>query len=131
MSGVYGSFIENFTELYETVSIWTEEDKSDIRTLRGILMPNKGSGIKRRKYTSGNTSLDLNDDDEFYVSTAYRDKVHVGDYLQTVISNVLYRLTKEVSYHMAAGFLVFKVERVTGATPDKDVPLDVKEPYFA
>ena len=51
MGGVYGSFLENFPELLESFSVWTKEDKTDIRTVRAIYMPNKGSGLKRRKYT--------------------------------------------------------------------------------
>lgn len=131
MSGVYGSFIENFQELMESFYVWTKEDKSDIRNVRAIYMPNRGSGLKRRKYTSGNTAIDIVDDDEFYISCKYNNNVKVGDYVEKIGSNIIMRLTTLTSYDKAAGYNVFKIERVTGATPDKDQPLVVKEAYFA
>ena len=59
MSGVYGDFLENFLELREPFDVWDKEDASDIRQVIAVYMPNEGGGIKRRKYTSGNTGLDI------------------------------------------------------------------------
>lgn len=131
MSGVYGDFVENFMELYEVHNVWTKEDRSDIRKISALYLPTKGDGIKRRKYTSGNTALDIQDIDVIYVSAAFKDKVKVGDYIQKVGDPYFMRIVNDVPYLKAAGFMVFAVERVTGATPDKDKPLGVKEGYFA
>lgn len=131
MNRVYGSFYEHFSELSEFFFVWTLEDKSDIRKVRAIYMPNKGSGIKRKKYTSGNTALDILDDDDFYISRKYDGQIKEGDYVQKVSDNIIMRLSAVVPYDVAAGYRVYKIERVTGTTPDKGQDLEVKEGYFA
>lgn len=131
MAGVYGDFIENFRELYELHDVWTKEDKSDMRKISAVYFPTKGDGIKRRKYTSGNTALDIQDVDVIYVSVAFKDKISTGDYIQRIGDPYFMRVVNNVPYIKAAGYMVFAVERVTGATPDKDEPLGVKEGYFA
>lgn len=131
MSGVYGDFVETFPELRELFQVWTMPDKSDIRDVVAIYMPNKGSGIKRRKYTSGNTTQDIVDDDEFYVSTVFENMVHEGDYVQKPGDAIIRRLTKVLPFDKAAGYRIYTIERVTGTTPDKDQPLIVKEGKFA
>lgn len=131
MGGVYGSFYEEFPELMERFHVWTAEDRSDQRLVTGIYMPTKGSGIKRRKYTSGNTALDITEADEIYFSRKYDRQVKEGDYIQKINDNIVMRLVSIVSYDKAAGYRVYKVERVTGTTQDKDKPLNVKEAVFA
>lgn len=131
MGGVYGSFYEEFPELVERFHVWTAEDRSDQRLVTGIYMPTKGSGIKRRKYTSGNTALDITESDEIYFSRKYDRQVKEGDYIQKINDNIIMRLVSIVPYDKAAGYRVYKVERVTGTTPDKDKPLNVKEAVFA
>ena len=131
MNGVYGSFIENFPELYESFIVWTKEDKSDVRTVRGIYMPSNGDTIKRRKYTSGNTALDIKEVDEFYISRKYDNYVKTGDYIQKVKDNIIRRLTGMVPYDKAAGYRIYVVERVTETTTDKNEELSIKEATFA
>lgn len=131
MNGVYGSFIENFPELYESFIVWTKEDKSDVRIVRGIYMPSNGDTIKRRKYTSGNTALDIKEVDEFYISRKYDNYVKTGDYIQKVKDNIIRRLTGVVPYDKAAGYRIYVVERVTGTTTDKNEELNIKEATFA
>lgn len=131
MGGVYGSFYEEFPELVERFYIWTAEDRSDERLITGIYIPTKGSGIKRRKYTSGNTALDITDVDEIYISRKYDGQVKEGDYIQKINDNLIMRITNNVPYDKAAGYKVYKVELVTGTTYDKDQPLKVKEATFA
>lgn len=131
MGGVYGSFYEEFPELVERFHAWTAEDRSDERLITGIYIPTKGSGIKRRKYTSGNTALDITDVDEIYISRKYDGQVKEGDYIQKISDNLIMRVTNNVPYDRAAGYRVYKVELVTGTTYDKDQPLKVKEATFA
>lgn len=131
MGGVYGSFYEEFPELVERFHVWTAEDRSDERLITGIYIPTKGSGIKRRKYTSGNTALDITDVDEIYISRKYDGQVKEGDYIQKISDNLIMRVTNNVPYDKAAGYRVYKVELVTGTTYDKDQPLKVKEATFA
>lgn len=131
MGGVYGSFYEEFPELVERFHVWTSEDRSDERLITGIYIPTKGSGIKRRKYTSGNTALDITDVDEIYISRKYDGQVKEGDYIQKINDNLIMRVTNNVPYDRAAGYRVYKVELVTGTTYDKDQPLKVKEATFA
>lgn len=131
MGGVYGSFYEEFPELVERFHVWTAEDRSDERLITGIYIPTKGSGIKRRKYTSGNTALDITDVDEIYISRKYDSQVKEGDYIQKISDNLIMRITNNVPYDKAAGYRIYKVELVTGTTYDKDQSLKVKEATFA
>lgn len=131
MGGVYGSFYEEFPELVERFHVWTAEDRSDERFITGIYIPTKGSGIKRRKYTSGNTALDITNIDEIYISRKYDGQVKEGDYIQKINDNLIMRITNNVPYDRAAGYRAYKVELVTGTTYDKDQPLNVKEATFA
>ena len=132
MSGVYGDFIETFPELREPFEVWDKEDASDKRKVIAVYMPNEGGGIKRRKYTSGNTGLDITNSDELYIDNINGKKVQVGTYVRRLSEpqNVL-RLTHDVGYDKAAGYHIYTIELVTGATIDKTEDLKVKEPYFA
>lgn len=132
MSGVYGDFIEVFPELREAFDAWDKDDASDKRQVIAVYMPNEGGGIKRRKYTSGNTGLDITNSDEFYIDNINGQKVKVGTYIRRLSEpqNVL-RLTHDVGYDKAAGYHIYTIELVTGATIDKTEDLKVKEPYFA
>lgn len=132
MSGVYGDFVEVFPELREPFEVWDKDDASDIRRVIAIYMPNEGGGIKRRKYTSGNTGFDITNSDEFYIDNINGKKVKIGTYVRRLSEpqNVL-RLTHDVGYDKAAGYHIYTIEVVTGATIDKTEDLQVKEGYFA
>ena len=129
--GVYGNFLLAFPELKERLKVWTKEDRSDERNIVAIYMTTEGGGIKRRKYTSGNTSLDVVDSDDLYVDHKYKALINVGDYFQRKHDSFIYRVINRKPYDIAAGYLWFNVERVTGATLDKNEALPVKEGYFA
>lgn len=132
MSGVYGDFIETFPELHEPFDAWNKEDASDTQRVVAVYMPNKGGGLKRRKYTSGNTGHDIINSDEFYITCNYDNIVKVGTYIRQVSKpQYVYRLTHDVGYDKAAGYHVYIIELVTGANIDKTEDLQVKEGYFA
>lgn len=129
--GVYGNFLTVAPELKERITVWSEDDHSDERTVVAIYMTSQGSRIKRRKYTSGNTSLDIKGEDTLFVSSKYQEQIHEGDYFKRQKCDYTYRVVHKAPYDLAAGYQIYTVERVTGATPDKDQPLPVKEGYFA
>ena len=132
MSGVYGDFVENFLELREVFDVWDKEDASDKRQVIAVYMPNEGGGLKRRKYTSGNTGIDITNSDEFYITCTYDEMVKVGTYVRSVAKPTeVMRLTHDIGYEKAAGYHVYIIELVTGANIDKTEDLVVKEPYFA
>ena len=128
---VYGNSLLAFPELKERLKVWTKEDRSDERSIVAVYMTTEGGGVKRRKYTSGNTSLDIVDSDDLYVDYRYKNLINVGDYFQRKNDSFIYRVINRKPYDIAAGYLWFDVERVTGATPDKNEALPVKEGYFA
>lgn len=131
MSGVYGDFIEVFPELREPFDVWDKEDASDKRQVIAVYMPNEGGGIKRRKYTSGNTGLDITNSDEFYIDNINGQKVQVGTYVRRLSEpQYVLRLSHDVGYDKAAGYHIYAIERVTGATIDKTEDLQVKEGRF-
>lgn len=129
--GVYGNFLTAFPELMETVQVWTKPDKSDIRLIRCMFVDDKMRGLARRKYTSGNTAHDIEDDDTMYVSAKYVGKIGVGDYFHRTGSPYTERVIRGEDYKKQAGYRMYMTERVTGATADKDQALPVKEAYFA
>lgn len=131
MNGVYGTFIEDFQELYESFIVGDNDRWENERKVRAILMPSKGSTIKRRKYTSGNTGLDIKEVDEFYISRKYDSLVKIGDYVKKINDNIIMRLTGVLPYDKAAGYRIYAIEKVTGTTSDKDEELRVKEAVFA
>lgn len=130
MSGVYGAFLECFPELMETFMVWSKEDKSDAHKIRAVYIPDAGDGIKRRKYTSGNTGLDITESDYIYIQHKYATQISIGNYIQRN-GFPLMRLTGVVKYDRAAGYQVYTVERITGATFEDTEKLPVKEATFA
>lgn len=132
MSGIYGTFLEHFTELNETCDAWNKEDASDKFQIAAVYMPTSGSGIKRRKYTSGNTGLDVTESDQLYVTDFWNEQLREGTYIRRHDHpEFIMRLVNEVPYEKSAGYHVWEIERVTGATIDKTEELTVKEGYFA
>ena len=132
MSGVYGTFLEHFSELNEACDAWNKADASDKFQIVAVYMPTSGSGIKRRKYTSGNTGLDVTESDQLYVLDIWSKQLREGTYIRRLEHpEFIMRLVNEVPYEKAAGYHVWTIERVTGATIDKTEDLKVKEPYFA
>ena len=132
MGGVYGTFLEHFAELNEAFDAWNTEDASDKFQFVAVYMPTSGSGIKRRKYTSGNTGLDVTEADQLYVIDVWCKQLKEGTYVRRLAEpEHIMRLVNEVPYDKAAGYHVWNIERVTGATIDKQEPLPVKEGYFA
>jgi hypothetical protein len=132
MSGAYGTFLEHFAELNEVCDCWNKEDASDKFTITAVYMPTSGSGIKRRKYTSGNTGLDVTESDQLYVTDTWSKQLRAGTYIRRLDHpEFIMRLVNEVPYDKAAGYHVWDIERVTGATIDKTENLNVKEGYFA
>lgn len=127
----YGSFITEFPELHEMIRVWTKDDRSDERRIRVIYVPGKGEEIKRRKFTSGNTALDIVGEDHIYVNLVFKDKIKTGDYFLREGDNIIKRVVKEVAYSKAADYIDMAVQDVTGTTPDRDKELKVKEPIFA
>lgn len=132
MSGVYGTFLEAFSELMEKINVWTKDDRSDSRDIIAAYLPSGGDTLKRRKYTSGNTALDITGEDCLYVYASYMNKIAIGDYCTLCRDplNIL-RITGKLPFDKTAGYLIYTVQKVTGATPDKDKQLEVKEGYFA
>lgn len=132
MSGIYGTFLEHFVELNEACDAWNRPDASDKFQIVAVYMPTSGSGIKRRKYTSGNTGLDVTEADQLYVTDFWNTQLKEGTYIRRLDHpEYIMRLVNEVPYEKAAGYHVWEIERVTGATIDKTEDLKVKEGYFA
>lgn len=127
----YGAFITAFPELMQTVTVWTEYDRSDKRQIRVLYVPSKGDVIKRRKYTSGNTLLDIQGDDVILVHTRYTKEIKIGDYVLFPDDDTPYRITAPRNYSNAADFRMYGIQRLTGADDTQQERLEVKEPYFA
>ena len=126
---IYGDFLACFPELNESIEVWTE-DTDDIRNITAVFIPSGGSDIKRRKYTSGNTSLDITDEDLLYVHVSYLPQISTGDYFRRT-DKIIWRVVGKLDYAVPADYNVLRVAKVTGATQEQRDPLPVKEGYFA
>lgn len=129
--GVYGNFMTAFPELMRRLTVWSKKDESDSRIIRGILLDDTADGIRRKKFTSGNTAMDMYDDAILYTDIKYRDKIQVGDYLRHPDQHYMMRVCHEREYNFAAGYEAWDVERVGGSTPEQTEELSVREAYFA
>lgn len=129
--GVYGNLLTHFPELYRRIEVWTNPDKADKRTVVGVYLPSKGDKLKRWKFSSRGTAIDISSDDVLFVLSRYRDKVREGDYFYEPDQQRIMRVMGEQDFSHPGGFIVFTVERVTGATVDQQDRLEVKEAYFA
>lgn len=126
---VYGDFLSCFPELQEQITVWTKEDKSDSRGIPVVYIPDRGSKIKRRKFTSGNTALDIEDDDYLYVHSSFISQISEGDYFHRA-DKIIWRVTGRVDYSLPADFICYAVEKVSGATSEQQEPLVIKEGRF-
>lgn len=94
-------------------------------------MPFAGSSLKRRKYTSGNTALDVQEENEIYLHPVYSSYIKEGTLLKVFSKpNYFLRVVSELPFDTIGGFQIHRVQRVTGSTPDKQEKLNVKEPRF-
>lgn len=127
----YGDFLSVFPELKRLILIWTKKDHSDERSIRGILLDDSAGGIRRKKFTSGNTAMDMYDESVLYVETRYKDRVHIGDYFHHPDESYLMRVCHQREFNFAADYIAWDVERVGGSTPDQDQELHVEGGYIA
>lgn len=128
---VYGGFISAFPELFRTIQVFTKEDKSDIRTIRGIHMPTKGDTLSSQKITNRGKAIQYFGNDCLYVSRYFRDKVNIGDYFYSPNDTELNRIVGMSEWQYEGGFTKFTTERVTGSTFEHTEELDIKEAEFA
>lgn len=130
MSGVYGDFLGAFPELLEAIEIWTAEDRSDKRVVMGTYVPGKGDSIKRRKYTSGNTGLDVVGQDCIYTFAMHNKIIYVGDYVSVPDVTGIWRIVNIQSFERSADYIICSIEKVTGTTSEHTEELPIKEARF-
>lgn len=128
---VYGGFLTAFPELMRTIEVFTKEDKSDLRHIRGVYMPTRGDKLDRQKFTSRGKAIQYFEDDCLFVSWTYKDVVDIGDYFYEPIEKHLSRIVGRADWSFEGGFIRFVTERVTGANVDTTERLEVKEAQFA
>lgn len=128
---VYGGFLTAFPELHRTIQVFTNEDKSDIRNIRGVYMPTRGDRLKNQKFTNRGQAVQYFEDDSLFVGRAYINKIGVGDYFYSPNDKTLQRIVGQAEWQFEGGFTRFVTERVTGSTFDKTEDLSVKEAQFA
>ena len=128
---VYGGFLTAFPELMRTIEVFTQEDKSDSRRIRGVYMPTRGDKLDRQKFTSRGKAIQYFEDDCLFVSWTYKDVVSIGDYFYSPQDKSLQKIVGRADWSFEGGFLRFVTERVTGASVDTTERLEVKEAQFA
>lgn len=129
MSGVYGTFVECFPELFETFKVW-DSDETMADSIVGLYIPAKGESIVRKKFLSGNTVLDLNDDDLIFVPECYSSLVKEGRYFRRRASADMQRIVRKLPYDTSAGYYIYSVQRVSGTRPNQTDSLNVAEATY-
>lgn len=128
---VYGNLLNAFPELMRTITVWTSEDKSDQRLIRGVYMPTRGDRLKNQKYTSRGQTVQYFEDDCLFVGRHFRSRVEVGDYFYSPQDERVCRIVGKADWQFEGGFTRFVTERVTGSNVDQQEDLAVKEGEFA
>lgn len=121
MNGVYGDFINNFPELFETMMVWEEYKKP--RKIRGVYIPQSGISMLRLK-----GGMDITGVDAIYVSKKYNIKL--GMFFKRSNGSDVQKIINIVEYEKPGGFQVFLIERVTGVNPEQTTDLRTKKPLY-
>ena len=129
--GVYGNLLASFPELMRTIRIFTKEDMSDMRLIRGVYMPTKGDRLVSQKITNRGKGIQYFGNDSLFVSRYWRDKVNVGDYFHSPQDHSLCRIVGMTDWQFEGSFTRFVTERVTGSSIEHTEELKVKEAQFA
>lgn len=127
---VYGNLLNAFPELMRTIEVFTKEDKSDLRKIRGVFMPTRGDKLSQQKYTNRGKAIQYFEDDCLFVGHTYVSKIKPGDYFYEPNGGYLSRIVGQAEWQFEGGFTRFVTERVTGASVDDTEDLAVKEPRF-
>lgn len=126
MSGVYGTFVENFPELKETFSVWKDSEELAY-PVPGLYIPSRGESMVRKKFLSGNYMHDLIDDDFIFIPIRHASKVEEGYYFRRGKDKVLQRVIRKLPYDLSGGYVIYSVQRVGGTRPDQTKSLGVAE----
>ena len=125
MTGVYGNFLTVFPELFDTISF------RDGRRFRGIVVDTRNANIFRQKIGNKNTNtLDLDNLSYMYMNTDTARKLQEGDRFVHPEYGYEMSIVGRVPHNKAAGYTIFRIERVSGADSTQTERLDVKEPLF-
>lgn len=136
--GVYGNFLDSFSELLEKVQVWTAEDKHDLRTIIGAPIPTTGSQLNRYRYSEGTllsaryngSAAVLEAEMHLYVPAGYDSSVDVGDYVTSPATGEQMRVIQKVRYIKQAGYFILHLQGVVGATAEDTTPLPIKEAVY-
>lgn len=129
--GVYGNLLSAFPELVRRIYVFSKEDRSDERLIKGVYMPTKGDRFVSQKITNRGKGIQYFSNDSLFVSRFWRDKVKPGDYFHSPLDNSLCRVVGMTDWQFEGGFTRFVTERVTGSTFEQTEELKVKEAEFA
>lgn len=128
--GVYGDMLAVFPELLRKLTVWTKEDKSDERTIRGAFMPTRGDRLEYQKYANRGKAIQYYEEDRLFVSRHYSDKIDIGDFFYDPDGGHIHRIVEQMNLLHQGGYICFTTERVTGTTVDQTEELKIKEAVF-
>lgn len=127
---VYGNMLAAFPELLRTIKVWTKQDQSDMRSIRGNFLPTKGDRFRSQKYTSRGSAYQYFEDDHLFVHRRYKDKIAIGDFFYDSDSQHIHRIVGQMDLSFQGAYVCFSTERVTGATVEHTERLVVREATF-
>jgi hypothetical protein len=139
MGGVYGGFLEYFSELMSTVAFYSQEPKTgagyeernEIGSFRVILQSDGKSGLVgpagRLSYHAQWRSLDIANNDMMW-SVA---NIPIGSFFHhNKRDKAVYRIITQLDYDREGGFYIWGIQRVTGANGENNGQLEFAKGTF-
>ena len=114
--GVYGEMLAVFPELLRKLTVWTKEDKSDERTIRGAFMPTRGDRLEYQKYANRGKAIQYYEEDRLFVSRHYSDKIDIGDFFYDPDGGHIHRIVEQMNLVQRGGDVCVTTWRVAVAT---------------
>lgn len=124
MTGVYGDFISNFPELYETMIVW--EEGKERQKIRAVFIPEKGLSLARLK-----EGIDVTGLNAIYVPVKECSKIKIGMFFKRNEKDAVQKIINDLEYYRSGDFHVFLIEKVTGVNPEQNGILNIAKPIYS
>lgn len=137
MSGIYGSFLAYFGELYQPVAFFEQKpnigagwkNRSDLVYYDVIIQEDKGASIvghSGRLTTRNNwLTLDITNNDIMWSDIGV--PIKLGLFLIHPIDGRVYRVASSLEYNREGGFAIWGISKLTGDTGDQKEKLPLYE----
>lgn len=125
--GVYGRVLNAFPELRTRIRLI---DDHVSYMINGVYLDASMEGMTGVRFSKGNTAVDIRDQSILYVDEKQAHLVKVGMHCRHPFDGTWMRVTKRLGYNRTGGYATFQLDKLTGASPEQNKKLNVKEAVF-